>query len=97
MQYIREAGLPILKSSYFLMDLALYGVGDEELFMKSVVLRLTDIAKQTWNSEIDSGPKLSTYREFKSLINPEKYLYTLNNIYTLYGSNLPNLEYLTTS
>ena len=29
------------------------GVGDEELFMKSVVLRLTNIAKQTWNSEID--------------------------------------------
>ena len=52
-------------------------VGDEELFMKSVVLQLNDIAKQTWNSEIDSSPKFSTYREFKSLLNPEKYLYTL--------------------
>ena len=31
------------------------GVGDEELFMKSLVLRLTGIAKQTWNSEIDSS------------------------------------------
>ena len=49
--------------------------GDEELVMKSVVLRLTDITKQTWNSEIDSSPKLSTYREFKSLLNPEKYLF----------------------
>ena len=58
------------------------GVGDEELFMKSVVLRLTDIAKQICNSEIDSSPKLSTYREFlKSLLNPEKYLYTLNNYF----------------
>ena len=57
------------------------GVGDEELFMKSVVLRLSDIAKQTWNSEIDSSPKLSTYREFKSLLNPEKYLYTVNNYF----------------
>ena len=51
------------------------GVGDEELFMKSVVLRLTDIANQTWNSEINSSPKLSTYRELKPLLNPEKYLY----------------------
>ena len=50
--------------------------------MKSVDLRLTDISKQTWNSEIDSGsPKLSTYREFKSLLNPEKYFYTLNNYF----------------
>ena len=57
------------------------GVGDEELFMKSVVLRLTDIAKQTWNSEIDSIPKLSLYREAKFLLNPEKYLYTVNNYF----------------
>ena len=51
--------------------------------MKSVVLRLTDIAKQTWNSEIDSNPKLSTHREFKSLTKTqaEKYLYTLNNYF----------------
>ena len=49
--------------------------GDEELVMKSVVLWLTDITKQTWNSKIDSSPKLSTYREFKSLLNPEKYLF----------------------
>ena len=49
--------------------------------MKSVVLRLTDIAKQTWNNEINSSPKLSTYRELKSLLNPEKYLYTLDNYF----------------
>ena len=60
------------------------GVGDEELFMKSVVSRLIDIAKQTWNSEIDNSPKLSTYREFNSLLNLEKYLYraSQNKIYT---------------
>ena len=40
---------------------------DEELFMKSIVLLLTNIAKQIWNSEIDSCPKLSTYGECKSL------------------------------
>ena len=49
--------------------------------MKSVVLRLTDIAKQTWNSEIDSSPKLSLYREAEFLLNPEKYLYTVNNYF----------------
>ena len=43
------------------------GVGDEELFMKSVVLWLTDIAKQTCNSEIDSSSKHLMYRKFKSL------------------------------
>ena len=49
--------------------------------MKSIVLWLTDIAKQTWNSEIDSSPKLATYKEFKFLLNPEKCLYTLNNYF----------------
>ena len=57
------------------------GVGDEELLMKSIVLRLTDIAKQYWNSEIDSNPKLSTCRAFKPLLNPEKYLHTVNNYF----------------
>ena len=33
------------------------------------------------NSEIDSSSKLSTCREFKSLLNPEKYLYTVNNYF----------------
>ena len=51
------------------------GVGDEELFMKLVFLRLTNIEKQTWNSEMYSSPKLSMYREFRSLLNPEKHLY----------------------
>ena len=41
-----------------------HGVGDEGMFMKSVILRLTDIAEQTWNSEIFSSPKLSTHKEF---------------------------------
>ena len=70
----------LLFSNGFVLTIT-QGAGDEELFMKSVVLRLTDIAKQTWNSEIDSSPKLLTYSEFKSLLNPEKYLYTLNNYF----------------
>ena len=85
MQYIREAELPTLKKFLFSDGFGFVwitqGVGDEELFIKSVALRLTDIAKQTWNNEMDSSPKLSTYREFTSLLNPEKYLCTLNNYF----------------
>ena len=38
---------------------------DEELFIKSIVLRLTDTAKQNWNTEINNRRKLSLYREFQ--------------------------------
>ena len=52
----------VLFSDVFGLVWITQGVGDEELFMKSVVLRLTNIGKQTWNSEIDiSSPKLSTF------------------------------------
>ena len=49
--------------------------------MKSVVLWLTSIAKHTWNSQINSS-KLSMYREFESLLNPERHLYAVNNYFT---------------
>ena len=63
MQYIYRRGLvtnlkQLLFSNGFGLIWISQGVGDEQLFMKSVFLRLPDIAKQTWNSEIDSGPKL---------------------------------------
>ena len=60
-------------------------VGDEELFMKSVVLWLTNIARQTWKCKINSCPKLSTYREFKPVSNTKKYLYSLNNYFIWKG------------
>ena len=53
-------------------------VGNEELFLKTMVLRTTDIARQTWNNEISTS---STYKEFKTLLNPEKYLQVMNNYF----------------
>ena len=46
-----------------------------------MVLRMTDIAKQTWSNEISTSSKLSTYKEFKTLSNPEKYLQVINNYF----------------
>ena len=56
-------------------------VGNEELFLKAMVLPMTDIAKQTWSNEISTSSKLSTYKEFKTLLNPEKYLQVINNYF----------------
>ena len=58
----------------------LQGVGNEELFLKAMVLRMTDIAKQTWSNEITRSSKLSS-KEFKTLLNPEKYLQVVNNYF----------------
>ena len=42
---------------------------------------MTDIARQTWSNEISTSSKLSTYEEFKTLLNPEKYLQVINNYF----------------
>ena len=42
---------------------------------------MTDIAKQTWSSEISTSSKLSTYKEYKTPLNPEKYLQVINNYF----------------
>ena len=57
------------------------GVGIEKLFLKAMVLRMTDIVRQTWSNEISTSSKLSTYKEFKTLLNPEKYLQVINNYF----------------
>ena len=57
------------------------GVGNEELFSKAMFLRMTDVAKQTWSNEINTSSKLSTYKEFKTLLNSEKYLQVINNYF----------------
>ena len=46
-------------------------VGDEALFLREFTLRLQDIAMQNWRADLESSTKLSTYSEFKSLLNPE--------------------------
>ena len=57
------------------------GVGNEELFLKAMVLRMIDIARQTWSDEISTSSKLSTYKEFKTLLNPKKYLQVINSYF----------------
>ena len=42
---------------------------------------MTDIARQTWNNEINTSSKLSTYEEFKTLLNPQEYLQVINNYF----------------
>ena len=42
---------------------------------------MSDIAKQTWSNEISTSSKLSTYKEYKTLLNPEKYLQVINNYF----------------
>ena len=57
------------------------GVRDENKFLHEFSLRLADIAKQNWKSDIDANVKLSTYREIKSLLEPEKYLKEIDNYF----------------
>ena len=56
-------------------------VGDEALFLREFTLRLQDIARQNWRADLESSAKLSTYSEFKSLLNPEKYLKVVKNYF----------------
>jgi len=43
----------------------------------SFSLRLRDIAKQEWFADVCTLDKLCTYREFKTLLNPERYLFSV--------------------
>ena len=49
----------------------------EELFSKAMVLRMTDIARQSCSDEINTSSKLSTYKELKTLLNTEKNICSL--------------------
>ena len=50
-------------------------VGNSVLFIKSFQLRLKDIYKQNWEESLNSCSKADTYRCYKSLLTPEKYLF----------------------
>ena len=56
-------------------------VGNEVEFLKSFVQRIGDIYKQKWFLDINESPKLSTYSQFKSLLEPEKYLHVINSFW----------------
>ena len=65
-------------------------VGDEALFLREFTLRLQDIARQNWRADLESSAKLSTYSEFKSLLNHEKYLKVVKNYFI--GKQLAKLR-----
>ena len=50
------------------------GVGDEKMFLSELKLRIIDCYKQSWNEKINTSVRFETYRSFKSLLEPEKYL-----------------------
>ena len=56
-------------------------VGNEAPFLGQFTLRLQDTAMQNWRTDLEGSPKLSIYSEFKSLLNPEKYLKAVGNYF----------------
>ena len=65
-------------------------VGDKPLLMR---LRL-HIAMQNWRADLESSNEPSTYSEFKSLLNPDKYLNLVGNYFI--RKQLANYLYLIT-
>lgn len=49
-------------------------VGDINIFIKQFKQRLIDCMKQNWHGSIEDSPRCDTYKYFKTLLNPEKYL-----------------------
>lgn len=54
------------------------GVGSEILFIDCITQRVKDISQQDWFTDICTQEKLRTYREFKGLLECEKYLLLVN-------------------
>ena len=53
-------------------------VGDINIFINQVKQRLIDIEQQDWHIEILKYSKLRTLVEFKTLLNPERYIHEVN-------------------
>ena len=73
-------GLQILSNCYFQMVFAMCGLA-RKLVTREFMLRLQDIAMQNWRAHPESSTKLSTYSEFKLLLNPKKYLKVVRNYF----------------
>ena len=56
-------------------------VGDETQFLNSFRLRIEDNFRQEWNTDISENKKLETYKTFKSLLEPEIYLTTIDSFF----------------
>lgn len=53
------------------------GVGNEREFLKILRLRMIDCYKQNWYSKLNSSERFLKYSSFKSLLQPERYLFDL--------------------
>ena len=51
------------------------GVGDPELFLNIFKQRLKDCMQQNWIESINNSTRCESYIHFKTMLNPEKYLY----------------------
>ena len=49
-------------------------IGDTDLFLSVFSQRLKDCATQNWRDMINNSNRCSLYKNFKSLLSPEKYL-----------------------
>ena len=49
-------------------------IGDVNIFLKSFKQRIKDISFKKWLSKIQGSPKSFYYKDFKSLLEAEKYL-----------------------
>jgi hypothetical protein len=50
------------------------GVGNEKGFLRTFKQRMIDCYRQDWSSKLFNSDRYATYRSFKSLLQPEKYL-----------------------
>ena len=50
------------------------GIGDESLFLEHFTQRAKDIYFTNWRNSLEDSPNLASYKEFKTLLNPERYL-----------------------
>jgi hypothetical protein len=53
------------------------GVGDQKLFLKIFRQRIIDCFQQDWFFKLNNSNRYETYRSFKSLFEPERYLSAL--------------------
>ena len=49
-------------------------IGNADLFLQQFMQRLKDSALQQWNTDITQNSKLSSYREYKTMLNVERYI-----------------------
>ena len=48
--------------------------GNENFFINQFKTRISDCMQQNWHSDINESPRCDSYKEFKSLLNVERYL-----------------------